>query len=706
MRDELLIHADGLVAGRPELGDVAPCARAEVEHIGSRSQGLTGRPGDVLEDPDDPLRRGRKVDRVSSDAGSHDHDDVKKDLLSHILTLMCGISGCVGGRHTTPAIADEQLRRLHHRGPDAQGRFEQPDGVVAQNRLAIIDLVTGDPPVTNEDETVGAVLNGEIYNFGALRDELLRDGHELSTHGDTEVIAHLAEDLKPVALARRLDGMFAFAVYDARRERLVLARDRLGKKPLYYHWDGLSGTLVFASEIKGVLAHPAVPRELDPRAIPAYLTFGYVPTPHTFFAGVRSVPPGHVLVLERGGPPAVHAYWSPPTPGCDGVEHLDLRGAGAAHGVRAALERAVERRLISDVPLGAFLSGGIDSSAVVAIMARATGRPVDTFTIGFEDRDGFDERAFARQVSDLYGTAHHEEVVHPDAVELIETLVRHHDQPFGDSSAVPTYLLSEITRREVTVALSGDGGDELFAGYERFAAALALRRLGDLPAAAQDVVRRALRSRGGRLRRFAAPSPLGLPDAYRSWLSFADEPLRQALLGEDSDDWAVEDYRQVWDGSAGALPLDRLLNLNLRTYLVDDLLVKVDRMSMAHGLEVRSPFLDTELVELALRLEPGTKVRGLSLKRVLRAAVADLLPENILGRRKRGFGVPLDRWFREDLAGYVASTLGAPDARVKRYLAAGPIDAILAHHASGRSDHGQALWMFLTLEVFLRREGW
>ena len=642
---------------------------------------------------------------------------------------MCGISGCVGGDGPTAAVIDEQLRRLHHRGPDARGRFEQPGAVIAQNRLAIIDLETGDPPVTNEDASVGAVLNGEIYNFRALRDELRRDGHELSTQGDTEVIAHLAEQLDPVALARRLDGMFAFAVYDARRERLVLGRDRLGKKPLYY-WYGAGGTLVFASEIKGVLAHPVVPRELDPRAIPAYLTFGYVPTPHTFFQGVRSVPPGHLLVLERDGEPRLHRYWSAPVPGRDGVEHLDLRGAGAARAVRAALERAVERRLISDVPLGAFLSGGIDSSAIVAIMARASGRPVDTFTIGFEDRDGFDERPFARLVAERYGTAHHEEVVHPTAVELIETLVHHHDQPFGDSSAIPTYLLSEITRREVTVALSGDGGDELFAGYERFAAALALHRLGALPAGAREVLLRALRSRGGGARRFVAPgrggrprrgaapsrggraarfathAALGMPGAYRSWLSFADEPLRHALLGPDPDDWALADYERVWTDSAGARPLDRLLNLNLRTYLVDDLLVKVDRCSMAHGLEVRSPFLDTELAELALKLAPGTKVRGMSLKRVLRAAVADLLPERIVKRGKRGFGVPLDRWFRDDLAGYVASTLGATDARVRHHLDGGALDALLARHKRGQADCGQALWMLLTLELFLRREGW
>jgi asparagine synthase (glutamine-hydrolysing) len=269
---------------------------------------------------------------------------------------MCGISGCAGGSGRRARVADEQLRLLHHRGPDARGRFEQPGAIIAQNRLAIIDLVTGDPPVTNEDAMIGAVLNGEIYNFRALREELQGTGHELRTQGDTEVLAHLAELLDPVALARRLDGMFAFAVYDAPRERLVLGRDRVGKKPLYY-WSGPGGQLVFASEIKGVLAHPDVPRELDPRAIPAYLTFGYVPTPHTFFAGVRSVPPGHVLVLERDGEPRLHEYWSPPLARAGGELALDLRGAGAADAVRGALERAVERRLISDVPLGASGAG-------------------------------------------------------------------------------------------------------------------------------------------------------------------------------------------------------------------------------------------------------------------------------------------------------------------------------------------------------------
>jgi asparagine synthase (glutamine-hydrolysing) len=382
--------------------------------------------------------------------------------------------------------------------------------------------------------------------------------------------------------------------------------------------------------------------------------------------------------------------------------------------VRSTLTEAVERRLVSDVPLGAFLSGGIDSSAVVGVMASLIDRPVETFTIGFDDRDGFDERPYARQVAERHRTAHHDYVVQPDAVDLVERLVWHHDQPFGDSSAVPTFLLSEVTRGEVTVALSGDGGDELFAGYERFAAGLLARRYRALPAPLRGAMRASaqllpggsLRGRAASMQRFARVAELGLPDAYRSWISYVQDSEREALLGDRRNGWAIADYRAIWSASEGAETLDRLLDLNLRTYLLDDLLVKADRMSMAHGLEVRSPFLDTDLLALATHLEPKLKLRGIKLKRVLKAAVADLVPEEILHRPKRGFGVPLDRWFREDLRGYVATTLGAPDSRVKAHLQPEAVDRLLAEHDSRARNHGHALWTLLTLEVFLRREGW
>jgi asparagine synthase (glutamine-hydrolysing) len=625
---------------------------------------------------------------------------------------MCGISGSVEAHpdDITRAIA-AQLACQRHRGPDAEGWFEGGRGIVAQNRLSIIDLVTGDPPMTNEDGTIGAVLNGELYNFTGIRAELRNGGHELSSGGDTEVLAHLAEDHDAAAIARRIDGMFAFAIWDRRRERLLLGRDRMGKKPLYWWRSG--GSFVFASEIKGVLAHPDVPCELDERALSAYLTFGYVPTPHTFFRGIKSLPPAHVLTIEPGGEPLIERYWRLALPGVDGAgPSLELRLDEAAREVRRLLQEAIRRRLVSDVPLGAFLSGGIDSSAIVALMAGVMGEPVKTFTIGFDDRDGFDERPFARAVATRFATEHHEEVAHPEAVDLVETLVWHHDQPFGDSSAVPTYLLNQVARKHVTVALSGDGGDELFAGYERFAAGVAVDRVLAVPAPLRHGGRRALdalpagavRGRVGRAQRFAALVEEGMPDAYLGWISYVPERWRRELLA-DRDDWAQREYAALWRESAGARPLDRLLSLNIETYLLDDLLVKMDRTSMAHSLEVRSPFLDTALVEFAARLAPPLKARGLSLKRVLKRAVADLLPPDILKRPKRGFGVPLDRWFREDLEVYSQSMLG-PGARVRGHVRGEVLDRLLAEHRSGGASHGHALWTLLTLELFLRRHDW
>ena len=624
---------------------------------------------------------------------------------------MCGIAGIVARDGSSLDPAELQLADLRHRGPDATGRFAYGPAVVAQSRLAVIDLATGDPPITDETGAIGVVLNGEIYNFQQLREELLAHGHRFRSRGDTEVIVHLAEDLTAVELARRLDGMFAFAVWDGRRERLMLGRDRLGKKPLYYHYDGRR--LVFGSEIKAVLADPTVRRELNPRAIPAYLTFGYVPTPETFFAGVLSLPPAHVMTYSPGRPPTIERYWELSLAGVGGVAPLDVGLDEAADLVRSSLARAVERRLVADVPVGAFLSGGVDSSAVVALMARVLDRPVKTFTIGFEHGRGFDERSYARRVARLYGTEHHEEVVRPDAIALIETLLWHHDQPFGDSSAIPTYLMSQVTRQDVTVALSGDGGDELFAGYERFTAALALGWYRRVP----RIVRGALARVAGRLppdaaarriessQRFTAAGELPLLDAYRTWLSYFDEERRNQLL-TDRDDWALRDYAARWQRSVGARPLDRLLALNLDTYLLDDLLVKADRMSMAHALEVRSPFLDAELVELAFRLPTNVKLRLGRRKRVLAAAIGDLVPSDILRRRKRGFGVPLDHWFRHDLRGYVDTRLGNSDARVREYLRSAPIDRLIAEHLEHRRNHGERLWALLTLELFLRREGW
>ncbi|MEA2137508.1 MAG: hypothetical protein QOG56_658 [Solirubrobacteraceae bacterium] len=625
---------------------------------------------------------------------------------------MCGIAGWVGALDRPAAeTSDRQLAALAHRGPDARGSALRQGAAVGQTRLAVIDLETGNPPIGNEDGTISVALNGEIYNYRELRRRLRKAGHVLSTSGDTEVVAHLAEDCEPVELARRLDGMFALAVWDERRRRLVLARDRVGKKPLYYFHDGR--TLVFGSEVKAVLAHPAVARELEPSALAAYLTFGYVPTPRTFFRGIRSVPPGHVLVLEAGAAPEIRSYWDPPLLGVTAEQH---RGSLAeqARDVRGLLREAVGRRLVSDVPLGAFLSGGIDSSAVVGLMAEQTEEPVRTFTIGFDDDDGFDERPYAQQIARRFRTDHRTFEVRPNAVDLIERLVWHHDQPFGDSSAIPTFLLSELTKGHVTVALSGDGGDELFAGYRRFAAAMLLRRYERVPCFARRALQGGVgrlpaslaNGRAGTVQRFLRRADEGLPGALRSWISIFAEPDRRSLLGDGADGWALAAYNAAWERTAGAGDLDRMLHVNLRTYLLDDLLPKVDRMSMAHGLEVRSPFLDTRLVEHALTIPGAHKMRGLSHKRVLKAAVADLLPPALLTRRKQGFGVPLDRWFRSDLRAYVQGMLGGRDARLRRHVDGAVLDRMLAEHACGTRNRGHQLWALLTLEVFLRREGW
>ena len=621
---------------------------------------------------------------------------------------MCGIAGGTGP--DTPErrrVIEAQLATLCRRGPDASGYLPGDEAIVGQTRLSIIDLVHGDPPLTDESGDVRVALNGEIYNFRQLREGLVADGHTFHGYCDTEVIAHLAETVSPVELARRLEGMFGFAVWDARRRRLVLGRDRMGKKPLYYWTDGRD--VVFGSEIKAVLADPRVPRRFASEQIPAYLSHGYVPTPETFFQGIRSVPPASVLTWQGGGV-TIETYWdvTPPT----GPEEM-LPGSEAEHAValRTHLRNAVERRLVADVPLGAFLSGGVDSAAVVGLMSELQSSPVRTFCIGFQE-ERYDERRWATLVSERFGTEHVELVAQPDVSELLDEVLTACDQPFADSSAVPTYLLAQMTREHVTVALSGDGGDELFAGYERFAAALALSRAQVLPRGVRQVAAAAgdrlaggdQRGRKARVARLLRQAATNLPEAYAAWVQVFEPATVERLAGGSAD--IAEATRRVWALSERAPLLSQLLDLNRRTYLLDDLLVKVDRMSMAHGLEVRSPLLDRQLLEFAVRIPPGEQIRGTALKRLFKLAVVDLLPDEILSRPKRGFGVPLDDWFRGPLAVETTRRLGRPGARIHRYLQADEIGRLLAEHERGVAAHGQRLWSLLMLERFLEREGW
>jgi asparagine synthase (glutamine-hydrolysing) len=621
---------------------------------------------------------------------------------------MCGIAGSVQRRGPASSEnVERQLRTIDHRGPDSWGVHLEGRAAIGQTRLAIIDLVTGDPPIATPDGRIGVALNGEIYNFAALRSQLLTRGHRLRTTGDTEVIAHLAEELEPLELARSLEGMFGFAVWDQHHERLILGRDRFGKKPLYYWRD--ADRFVFGSEIKTVLAHPAVVAELDDGAIPAYLHLGYVPSPRTFFRGIGSVPPGCVLVLDADMNVTVEHYWQLSAAGMAGTPRLDVDLPAATKLVREALSTAVADRLVADVPVGAFLSGGLDSSLIVALMAQHAAGRVRTFTIGFEPGSGFDERPWAAAAARHIGTEHTEFVVAPAAVELVDRIAWHFDQPFGDSSAIPTYLLAELTAGSVTVALAGDGGDELFAGYERFTAGRLVnavpapaRRLGAV-AASSPLLRG--RGRAAKGRRFVAAAALGLPDALREWVAYAPWSQVEDLVPGASP-WVLEDYRTIWARSAGAGVLDRLLLLNADTYLLDDLLPKVDRMSMAHALEVRSPFLDHRVAELALRLPSDVKATWRERKRVLRAVARGLVPDEVIDRPKKGFGVPLGQWFRGDLAAYVNDRVGGSDARVRRHLAGPVVDRLLGEHARGSHDHGELLWSLMMLEVFLRDRDW
>lgn len=624
---------------------------------------------------------------------------------------MCGIAGyLVDDRGDSNRVLERQLEVLAHRGPDSFGIHRGSKARIGQTRLAVIDLETGDPPITNEDGRLGVAFNGEIYNFKDLRVQLAEKGHRFSTQGDTEVLAHLAEDLPAVDFARSLEGMFAFAIWDEDAQNLTLGRDRLGKKPLYYWASGPH--FVFASEIKGLLVHPSVPRRLDGAAIPSYLRYGYVPSPQTFFDEIKSLPPGHILEIRPGGEPQLHEYWRPPLPGVDGTSPLNISLEAAAEGVRDRLEAAIQRRLFSDVPLGAFLSGGMDSSVVVALMAKSHPGNVQTFTIGFEGEPAFDERKAAREISSLFDTDHTEFIVRPDAVALIDRLVTYNDQPFGDTSFIPMFLLAELTRQHVKVALSGDGGDEIFAGYERFAAGLASERFARFPssltrpltALSRSLPPGSQRSRLRSVRRFLADAGLGLPGSFIEWQGYIDRLTRRRLLEERMD--LGPNHEAIWERSEGAPLLTRLMDLNLGTYLLEDLLPKMDRMTMAHALEVRSPFLDRDLLQFALRLPPQLLLRRGTLKRVLKVAVKDLLPPSMMSQRKKGFGVPIGQWFRNELRGFLTSRLTEPHARVKNHVSAEALDALVGEHLAGNDDHGEALWTLLTLEVFLRRQDW
>jgi len=622
---------------------------------------------------------------------------------------MCGIAGFVNpeGQPAERAILERMTATLAHRGPDGDGFVVAGPVALGHRRLAIIDLTGGAQPMANEDGSVQVVFNGEIYNYRTLREGLVARGHRFRSQSDTEVIVHLYEEKGADCIAD-LEGMFAIAIWDERAERLTLARDRAGKKPLFYYRD--DRLLAFASEMKSFFEHPDIPIEPDPEAVPYYFIYGYVPLPATIYKRVFPLEPGTLMTVDTGGRIAKHRYWQLQYPHPRDVRPIDRREAAA--GVRERLTRAVERRLESDVPLGAFLSGGLDSTIVVGLMSRLMSEPVKTFSIGFEGDPAYDETAYARMAAERFKTEHTEFRVSPSAIDLIEKLVWHHDGPFGDSSAVPTYIVSKLTREKVTVVLTGDGGDELFAGYLRFYAAILSERIpGAVGRAAHGVLSRVPTPANdrhwlARAQRFVQSMGAPLHDRLTRWNALFFDDL-EALLRPDfvAGLAPIDKLRHIFAERAlmaGRSTLSQALHANFTSYLADDLLVKTDRCTMANSLEARSPFLDRELVEYVAGLPDDLKLRWGRTKVILRDAFPDLLPPAIERRGKMGFGVPLGAWFRGELRDYMCDLLLAPDARYRDMLSGPFVEGLVARHLAGGSNMGQQLWSVMCFEVWLR----
>jgi asparagine synthase (glutamine-hydrolysing) len=616
---------------------------------------------------------------------------------------MCGIIGIVAAPGAPPpveAVGRAMNAAITHRGPDDEGLYCDAQAMLGMRRLSIIDLAGGHQPVHNEDSTVQAVFNGEIYNFRELRAELEARGHRFYTHSDTEVIVHGYEEWGDGVLPR-LDGMFAFALWDTRKRSLLVARDRFGEKPLFY--DTRGNRLAFASELKSLLAVPGFVGEIDPDAVRAYVCFGYVPTPGSIFRGVRKLPPGHFLRYVDGKT-TLERYYTLSL----GPKH-NKSEADAEEELAHLLDDAVKSRLVSDVPFGAFLSGGLDSSVVVALMSRHLSQPVRTFSIGFREA-AYNELSDARRVAQHLGTEHHELVVEPDAVSLLQDLVWYLDEPFADSSAVPTYLVSKLARQHVKMVLTGDAGDEAFAGYDRYLRFLELERVGPLKpaaAAASDLVGRLVPgSRGYRLRRIAERLRLPFPDSYLSGVALTRADVADALLGPATRGQGQSHYgslASVVRDADGLDALDRCVAIDFGSYLPDDILVKLDRMAMANSLEGRAPFLDPKVVEFAVRLPPGQRVQGGRGKHLLRRAAARWLPADVLKKPKQGFAIPLGDWFRGPLRGLAADILGSRAFAERGLIDAAAAQRYLRGHLAGEADYGELLWLVVSLELWAQR---
>jgi asparagine synthase (glutamine-hydrolysing) len=624
---------------------------------------------------------------------------------------MCGIYGSIDLKKPGPApreLLERMSSSIVHRGPDDVGAYFGDGVALGMRRLSIIDLSSGHQPICNEDQTVWVVLNGEIYNFQPLRSHLEQAGHRFATNSDTEVIVHLYEQ-DGLDFVKSLRGMFAIGLWDAKRSRLVLARDRLGKKPLYIWNNG--DRLLFASEIKAILQDDAVPRRLNHHALPSYLGLGYVPAPGTLFEGIEKVLPAGLVTVENGTVQQ-QEYWDV---SFDRVENRPEQEW--VEQVREKFLETVKLRLISDVPLGAFLSGGIDSSAVVAAMSQLTGRAVKTYSIGFEGQDSFyNELPYANLIAKQYATDHHEIIVRPDVAELLPKLLWHLDEPIADSAFVTTYLVSKLARESVTVILSGVGGDELFGGYRRYLGDSLRRYYGWIPGPIRRgllpaIFARLPQDRGSGLKNFfryangfLKTSELPAAERYISYITVLSPEVRQSLLNHSvkDNDYATATMQHYFERVQHADSLNQNIYLDMKTSLPDDLLLLTDKASMAASIECRAPFIDHELVELSARIPSTLKIRGLQMKYLLKKAFAPWLPEAILNRSKRGFGAPVGSWMRDQLNPLLADTLSPEQVRQRGLFRPEAVNQLIADHKAELADHTDHLLALVCLELWCR----
>lgn len=616
---------------------------------------------------------------------------------------MCGIAGIVNldrRRKVDGTLIEKMCGVITHRGPDENGFYMEGNVGMGMQRLSIIDLDSGTQPIHNEDRTVWTVYNGETYNYVELKEELTKKGHTFYTNSDTECLVHLYEEYGE-DFVTRLRGMFGFAIWDTKRNKLLLGRDRLGIKPLHYYID--KERLVFGSEIKSILT-AGISREINAVGLDGYLLFNYIPAPETIFKGVRKLLPGNILVLENGRL-TEKEYWS-----LDYKKKDTRPFAEQSEELLHLFEDSVRIRLRSDVPFGAFLSGGLDSSTVVGLMSSIMEMPVKTFSIGFDDAD-YNELEYARIVARKFGTEHHELVVKPDIVDLLPRLVRYFDEPFGDVSSVPTYYVSKLAREHVTMVLSGDGGDELFAGYTRYPKERFIKHYSQIPEMVRKGIIRPLLTRmpvkdtylRKRIERFLWRADLPSLERYRMAVGIFSEDMKSELFNNLLTDGTGFLFDSHYNSPNTDSFIDRLLYTDIKTYLPDDILTKVDRMSMANSLESRVPLLDHNVVEFAAAVPDRFKLKGFTKKYIFKKAVKDLLPKEIIYRKKKGFGVPIGPWLKNELKDFAKDTLFSRSFKEKGYFNGENVEKLFNDHIGGVRDMSEHLWTLIIFELWHRK---